>query len=314
MRYTTLLPALAALCSVQAQQIDGYRYWFDDNIAGSVTTDVGATDELALTANWPTGSMISGHHLASYQVRDTNGMWSVPRTHYFTRGNQAISGYRYWVNDDMDAITTGSVSPSMMLSLNTVIDPGGLEKDYNIITIQFRDADGEWSVPSTYAFVKNTGLVNGYEYWIDDNIADRISGSIGPNGIVDLIADLATSVPAGEHLFTIRFSGANGTWSVPLSSTFSSTVNVSELPGIDRLVLFPNPADDHIILAVEMSRPQVLRLTLVDGSGRIIGPVQNSSAVASERLTLSTASLTAGHYLLHIEGEVGRTTLPFMVR
>ncbi|HRH37041.1 MAG TPA: hypothetical protein PK760_01775, partial [Flavobacteriales bacterium] len=130
MRSTFLLPALAALCSVQAQQINGYRYWFDDNTNSLVSTTVTAVPELTITANWPTGSMDPGYHHVSIQVRDSNGDWSVPRTSLFTRGAHVITGYRYWVNDDASNVMTGSIGPNLVVTLNNLIDPGTLTDDH----------------------------------------------------------------------------------------------------------------------------------------------------------------------------------------
>lgn len=307
-----LLPALAAMCSVQAQQINGYRYWFDDNAASAVTTSVAVTDELTLVANWPTGAMAPGYHMVSYQVRDTNGDWSVPQTKHFTRSGKVLTGYRFWVNDDVATLTTASIGPNALVDLNGLIDPGTLTKDYNTVTLQFRDADGEWSVPTTALFVKNAGLVNGYEYWIDDEIADLTSGSIGPNGVVDLLADLPTGVPAGDHTFTIRFSGANGTWSVPLTTAFSSTVSVEELPGITDLLLFPNPVTDQLGLRMNSDAARTLQLEVLDLSGALVRDLSTWSVAGTMHRNWDISTLASGSYLLRITGEHGTHTMRFV--
>lgn len=298
-----LLPAIAAMCSVQAQQVDGYRYWFDDNVAGMITTSVGATDELTLTANWPTGSMPPGYHRVSFQVRDTNGDWSVPQTQHFTRGNHAITGYRFWVNDGAGAITTGPIGPNALVHLNSLIDPGTLPKDYNTVTIQFVDALGEYSVPQTVLFVKNTGEVIGYEYWIDDEIADSYTGSIGPNTVVDLIADLPTGVPAGSHTFTIRFSSANGTWSIPLTTAFESFVGIEELPGVTDLILFPNPVTDQLGLRLNADEARTLNLQVLDVSGAVVQDLSTWSVSGTTHRNWDISALASGSYLLRITDE-----------
>jgi hypothetical protein len=300
MRSVFLLPAFAAMCSVQAQQIIGYRYWFDDNAASAVTTSVGATSELTLDATWPTGAMEPGYHQVSVQVRDSNGDWSVPRTQYFVRGNHAITGYRFWVNDNVGSITTGSIGPNLEVNLNSLIDPGTLPKDFNTVTIQFRDADGEWSVPTTSTFVKNAGEVNAYEYWIDDDIANSTNTSIGPSGVVNLIADLPTGVPAGTHFFTIRFSGTNGTWSVPLTTQFNSFVSIEELPGISDLLLFPNPTNGQLALRLTSANAEQLRLTVLDATGRTVRAEENWTPTGTAIRTWDLADLAAGAYGLRI--------------
>lgn len=300
------------MCCAQAQQIDGYRYWFDDNVVSAVTTSVGATSELMLAANWPTGAMEPGYHRVTFQVRDSNGDWSVPRTQYFIRGNHVITGYRFWVNDNVANITTGSIGPNMVVNLNSLIDPGTLPKDYNTITIQFNEADGEWSAPLTSVFVKNAGEVNGYEYWIDDNIADSYTSSIGPAGVVDLIADLPTGVPAGTHFFTIRFSSTNGTWSVPLTTQFESFVGIDELPGISELLLFPNPVTDALGVRLNTTEARQLDLQLLDAQGRVVRSLSSWSVDGSAYRNWDISDLASGSYLLRISDGSGVANLPFV--
>lgn len=307
-----LLPAFAAMCSVQAQQIDGYRYWFDDNTAGAVTATVGATPELTLNASWPTGAMEPGYHRVSIQVRDNSGDWSVPQTRYFTRGNHAITGYRYWVNDNAGTITTGSIGPNMEVTLNSLIDPGTLPNDFNIVTIQFNDADGEWSVPTTSTFVKNTGEVNGYEYWIDEDIVNSTNASIGPDAVVDLIADLPTGTTSGAHTFTIRFSSANGTWSGPLTTEFSFFTAIDELPDISDLLLFPNPATDEMGLRLETDKAHTLSLQIVDDAGVVVRDLPSWNVSGSTYRNWDIGDLASGSYLLRIASGTGTSNIRFV--
>jgi hypothetical protein len=312
MRSAMLLPALAAMCGAQAQQIDGYRYWFDDDLAGAQTTTVPPTNELSLAASWPTGTMEPGHHRVSYQVRDTDGVWSVPRTHYFTRGNQAITGYRYWVNDNTAAVTNGTVVPGMAVDLNALIDPGTLTKDLNRVTIQFVDADGTYGAPLTVPFTAHSGLVNGYQYWIDDAIANATSGAIGPNDVVDLLADLPTGLPAGSYTITIRFSGANGTWSVPLSSTFDSFVGIAELPGVTDLLLFPNPVTDQLGLRLNSDAHRTLQLEVLDLRGAVVADLSTWNVSGTMQRQWDISALASGSYLLRVTGEQGAWTTRFV--
>ena len=312
MRTLFLLPVIASMCSVQAQQINGYRYWFDDAPASAVTTTVASATELSLTANWPTGAIEPGYHRVSIQLRDSNGDWSVPQTQYFIRGNHAITGYRYWVNDETGNITTGSISPGMDVTLNSLIAPGTLPNDFNTVTIQFNDADGEWSVPYSAVFVKNTGEVNGFEYWIDDAIGSSTSGSIGPSVIVDLIDDLPTGTSSGTHFFTIRFRGTNGGWSVPLTTQFESFVGIDELPGISNILLFPNPVTDQVTLRLDASVSSAYEVSLWDAAGRMIVAPAPWSLQGLAHRSWDTSILSAGSYTIRISSSDHAVSIPFI--
>lgn len=284
----------------QAQQINGYRYWFDGDDGNVVTSTVSSTPELTLAAAWPTTGLAPGFHTVSFQVRDTNGDWSVPHSTLFSRSASDVTGYRYWVNDDVANLVTGAIGPDAVADLNGVVDAGTLTGDYNLVTVQFRDADGEWSVPKLASFVKGTGAVNGYEYWIDDDVANLTSGSIGPDEVVDLIADLPLGITTGTHTFAIRFSSVNGTWSVPLTAQFESFTGIAELPGVTDLLLFPNPVTDQLGLRLETDAARNLQLRVLDLSGSVVLDLDTWAVHGQAYRNWDLSALASGSYTLQI--------------
>lgn len=225
---------------------------------------------------------------------------------------QTINEYRWWLNDDIAAVTMASIAPAMDATLSTTLGLPSLNEDFSTITVQFKDSNGEWSVPHTVLFVKGTGMVNGYEYWIDDAIASSTSGTIGPNTVADLIADLPTNTTPGDHVFTIRFSSANGTWSVPLSSAFSFTVGVEELPGLSDLLVFPNPATDQLGLRLNSDGSRTLRLDVLDLSGQQVLALDQWAVQGSGWRNWDISGLADGTYLLWITDEQGSWATRFV--
>lgn len=295
-----LAPALAG-----AQQIDAYRYWYDDNAASATTTTVAATPLLHLNTALPTGSLGAGYHRVSLQVRDTDGTWSVPRTSTFVRTSGLVNSYRYWLNDDPSTVATASITPGATFSLVNDLAASPLERFFNLVTIQFHESDGRYSVPVTKPFVRGSGAVNGYEYWTDDAIADRISGTIGPSGMVDLIADLVVPPEAGDHLFTIRFSSVNASWSVPLSSTYSYYVGIDELPGLTDLLLFPNPATAQLGLRLNSDAGRTLQVEVVDLAGQRVLDLGSWAVAGTTWRNWDISGLASGAYLLRVTGDKG---------
>ncbi len=225
---------------------------------------------------------------------------------------QTITIYRWWINDDIATLTTASIAPATEANLIATLDLPPLTKDHNTITLQFKDNNDEWSVPRTTWFTKRTGAVNGYEYWINDAITNATTGAIGPNTIVDLIDDLPTGLPGGTHTFTIRFSGASGTWSVPLTTSFSSTVGLDELPGISDLLLFPNPVNDALGLRLNAAGSKQLYLQLLDAQGRVIRDLPTWITTGSGYRNWDISDLSAGSYLLRISDGNGATSMRFV--
>ena len=217
---------------------------------------------------------------------------------------QTITEYRWWLNDDLSTLTNVTVAPDADLELAADIDLPLLDKDRNMITIQFKDSDGEYGSPITRMFTRSTGMVNGYEYWIDDDIANSQNGSIGPSMVVDLIADLPTNMAAGDHTFTIRFRGESGTWSVPHSTTFSVITSIEEIPGLTEVVIFPNPVTDQLGIRISATEVQTLGVEILDLSGRSIQRSGQWNVIGTDQEYFDVSSLSRGQYILRLsEGE-----------
>ena len=313
MRIIALLLTAFAVGQSSAQDITQYRYWYNDDVANAVTQTVGETPELALATTLPTGTMEPGFHRITMQFNDGQN-WSAPLTQVFKRSSSAITGYRYWFNDDPSTLTTASVTPNATVHLNDLLSTIPTESHYNRVTMQFMDADGEYSAPITRTYVRGVGPVSGYEYWIDDDIAGRTSGNVGPANVVDLIADLPTNTIPGEHLFTIRFKGDPDGWSVPLTTEYSFVVGLEELPGLSDLLLFPNPTDGQLVLRLSTTEAQQLKLTVLDATGRVVRAEENWTANGTAMRTWDLADLPAGTYGLLIRREGHQVMLPFAKR
>lgn len=225
---------------------------------------------------------------------------------------QTITGYRWWLNDDVSTLVTAIVTSAPEVELNAALALPALTKDFNTITLQFKDSNDAWSVPETRLFTKSTGEVDAYEYWIDDAIANSTTNPIGPGNVVDLITDLPTGLPAGSYIFTIRFSGANGTWSVPLIAAFSSNVSVAELPGLTDVLIFPNPVTDQLGLRLNSDAARSLKLEVLDLSGAVVSDLNTWSVSGTTYRNWDISDLSSGNYMLRITGEHGAWTTRFV--
>jgi hypothetical protein len=305
-------PLLLAAITAHGQSIDAYRYWFDDASASAVTTPVAPTPELVLSTNLPTGTMEPGYHRFTLQVRDDAGFWSVPHTTYFVRNSGMMNAYRYWLNDDVSTLVNTDLTPGSTVDLNTLLATSGMDRPFNLVTLQFREADGTWSAPITQAFSRNSGPVDGYEYWIDDEIDERVTTSISAANVVDLIAELPVPTEWGDLLFTIRFRSTNGEWSVPLSSTFSFFTSIDELPGISDLLLFPNPATQELGLRLNSNGTHTLHLEVLDLGGRVVRDLSSWGVHGSTYRTWDISDLARGSYLLRLSDGYRTRSIPFI--
>ena len=305
------LLTVGSLNTIRAQTITGYRYWFDDDAAGATSVSVTGSPEYTLNATLEATALAPGHHRVTMQLQDSNGDFSVPITSLFTQRGAAIAGYRYWFDDDADNATEVDVTGTGDYTLSASLEATALANGYHRVSMQLRDGIGEYGVPVTTTFVQRGVTVSGYEYWIDDDIAARVSGSIGPDEVVDLAAALPTNTTPGQHLFTIRFSEEQDGWSVPLSSEFTFVVGLEELPGLSDLLLFPNPTNGQLALRLTSADGDQLYVSILDATGRVVRAEENWSPTGTAIRVWDLADLAAGSYGLRIASGDRQSTLRF---
>lgn len=309
---TAALALVAGLPALQAQNITGYRYWFNDDAASATVVSLTAAPvaDAQLTLN--SATLPPGPHLATIQFLDANGHWGAPWTSHFVQRGTTVDAIEYWFNDEAADAITANVTPGAAPLITAPLAAAALPPGLHTVTVRTIDAQGERSVPYTVHFTRNGGAINGYEYWIDEAIADRTSGGIGPAGTVDLVASLPVPTTEGDHLFTIRFRDEEGGWSVPLSSTFSFIVGIEEIPGLSNYLLFPNPVSDQLALRVDASEARALRIAVLDAAGRMVQQLGDRQAAGTVHQSWDVSMLAAGSYLLRITSGEHAIQLPFV--
>jgi len=305
------LLTVGSLNPMRAQTITGYRYWFDDDAANATSVPISGGAEYTLTASLEATALDPGYHRVTMQLQDSNGDYGVPLTSLFAQRSTTIAGYRYWFDDDAANATEVAVAGADVYTLSASLEATALANGYQRVTIQLKDAIGEYSSPITSTFVQRGTIVDGYEYWIDDDIAARVSGTIGPAGVVDLVASLPTNTTNGEHLFTIRFREEQDGWSVPLTSEFTFIVGLEELPGLSDLLLFPNPTNGQLALRLTSADGDQLYVSILDATGRVVRAEENWTPTGTAVRTWDLADLAAGTYGLRIVSGDRHSTLRF---
>lgn len=307
--YTLLL--VLAVGAAHAQNITEYRYWYNDDVANRITQTVAPTTVFSLAATLPTTGLEPGFHRITMQFNDGEE-WSSPLTRVFKRHGSTITGYRYWLNDDPSTSSTVSITADATVQLNGLLSNVTTDRHFNFVTIQFVDADGEYSTPITRTYVQGIWPVSGYEYWVDDDIASRTSGTIEPADVVDLIAELPTNTTSGDHLFTIRFKGEPDGWSVPLTTEYSFSTAIAELPGLTNVIVFPNPTAEQIGVRMTTEGARQLEVSVLDAKGALVQqfPTWNISGTAYRNW--SVENLSSGKYFLRLSDGTNSWTTPFM--
>ncbi len=306
--------AMLGLGHAEAQNITGYRYWFNDNVAAATVVNLSPTPVADQNLSFNSSTLPVGHHLVTLQFRDADGLWGAPWTSLFAQRGTTVNALEYWFNDDVANSTTVDVTPSAAPLMTGPLASNSLEVGFHTVTVRTVDGRGERSVPYSVGFARNGGAITGYEYWVDDAFADRSSADIGPAGTVDLIAALPVPTTEGDHLFTIRFRDSDGEWSVPLSSTFNFFVGLEEISGVSNYLLFPNPVSEQLSLRVDATQATNLQIQVIDASGRMVQILENWYVSGSVHRSWDISSLARGTYMLRITSAERSVHLPFVIQ
>lgn len=297
---------------MQGQNITGYRYWFNDDVDAATVVDLAPQPEAEAELVLNSAALPFGHHLATIQFRDADGHWGAPWTEHFTRKGGTVNTLEYWFDDAIGASSTMSITPGEVAQIDAQLDISALPVGFHTVSARTIDAQGERSVPYTIGFARNGGLVTGYEYWIDDAIADRTGGSAGPASVVDLVANLPVPTTDGPHTFTIRFRDADGGWSVPLSSTFNFILGLDEIPGVAEYLVFPNPTTDQLALRLNATEQADLLVSILDATGRTVRDLGNWTALGTVYRNWDISTLSRGSYQLWISDRDRQIRIPFV--
>jgi predicted secreted protein len=149
---------------------------------------------------------------------------------FFTMNSYAqnkITGYQYAFNDGQN-IQFVNVSPTNNFHLDTDLDVSSLESIINTIHIRFLDEAGNWSSIVSKIFIKPLDgdgtedvKITSYEYFFNDDIANKKSVSVNSTDELHLITDMDISSLSGIiNTLNIRFKDSQGRWSPLISKLF----------------------------------------------------------------------------------------------
>ncbi len=229
--------------------------------------------------------------------------------------SQTITSYRYWFDDNASAANTVTVSGVQDLTLNATMDASTLGKGYHLATLQFKDNNDRWGAPVTSTFVITAADLVAREYWFDDDVSTLQTVSVTATQVLNVTTLIdASMLGEGPHTVTLRSTDAIGNWSVPLTQAFDVMVGIEEIPGLESVVLMPNPADDQVQLRFDARTDVDLTYDVVDASGRNVRGMERVNISASVSRTIDVSAFAPGVYQLRLIGANGVKCMPFIKR
>lgn len=215
---------LFPLLSFTQTTIIGFEYWFDNEVANKISTNV-TSPSLSLTINDKvnTNSLKDGLHLINLRSWDNNLKYSSVITEFFykntltTASNKMITAYEYWLDNYPKNIN--SVTPNTVLQLNAIVDFSAIQDGLHVFNLRCTDDAGNWSSVVTDFFYKkaSSSITNkkmtAYQYWNDNDFANAVTENVTHAEIFNLNKTIDYSNLAdGLHVFNIRFKDDTEKW------------------------------------------------------------------------------------------------------
>lgn len=182
---------------------------------------------------------------------------------------------------------------------------------YNIVRKMLPDANGtllktpqptDDNIDSTYTF---TYAVNGNP---------RFYGSFDRVGVVAYIQNTAT-----REIIQAAYASANGEWSKASTWINDSAYAVDQnVPNECRqeaaadVRLYPNPVNETATLSFRPLNSNRLTVSIINIQGRVMSRQTVQGTTETQTLTLPTAGLTEGLYIVRIESTDGRTSIKLL--
>ena len=211
---------------VPVSPIKGYEYWLDDNYSGKTVNQSSAANPVfAVNID----GLSSGVHYFNCRVFNERGeygnpvrkMFYIPRTDY--NPDAQLASAEYWLDDDYSnkvSVQTSNTNQSF------TIDVSQLSSGVHYFNYRAFDSDGRAGtiVREMFYLAQSQDVVEAeyleYEYWIDDNTADKVTGT-GVTAEYMFSIDIS-SLSAGIHTFNFRAKNVLDQW----SETFVEEFNV----------------------------------------------------------------------------------------
>lgn len=141
------------------------------------------------------------------------------------------------------------------------------------------------------------------------------TGGVGPytySWTSGATTDTATNLAEGTYDVTITdFNGCSVTETVTIDAT--GIERTWQAAGLSQWQLSPNPAQDQVMIRIELEQPQAMSLQLIDQQGRVVRQQQVSRKQQYQQ-SWNLSKLSAGFYSLQVMTEQGRAQRRLIVR
>ena len=184
---------------------------------------------------------------------------------------------------------------------------------YNIVRKMLPNANGT-PLKTPHPTATDSETTYAYTYTVEGS--PRFYGSLDRVGVVAYIQNAGT-----KEIIQAAYASANGGWS-QISTWINdsayridpnvTTPNESQREAAADVRLYPNPAGETATLSFRPLNGQRLTVSIINMQGRVLSRQAVQGSTDLQTLTLPTANLTEGLYLVCIESPDGRTSVQLL--
>ncbi|TRX36371.1 hypothetical protein FNW21_13780, partial [Flavobacterium restrictum] len=145
---------------------------------------------------------------------------------------QNIVQYEYWYDSNYGSTTLVNNSSGSTMDLNTSLSgTSGLLPGLHAVNFRAKDTDGKWSSAITEQFYATGNWnIDTYEYWFDDDYANKITNTVTGTQNYILTSNLNTSaVGYGSHALNFRAKDSAGKWSIVFKEFFFKSIGGAQM-------------------------------------------------------------------------------------
>ena len=210
--------------------LKGYEYWLDDDYSGKQTGTSNVSNPM-LTID--ISSLKSGVHYFNFRAYNERGEYGNPVREMFyipqanPNTNAQLSKAEYWLDDDYASKVTVENSNTEQAYTIDISQLGPGVHYFNYRAFDNEGNPGSWIREFfylTYGEQTSTSDKIDYEYWIDDNTANKVTGS-GTGSEYMFSIDVAGLAP-GKHTFNFRAKNVLDQWGDVFTEEFEITDDV----------------------------------------------------------------------------------------
>ncbi|MCO5252143.1 MAG: hypothetical protein M9949_12105 [Candidatus Kapabacteria bacterium] len=233
-RILLCLLLLIIVANTNANHIDKWLYWFDDDFDSAVETILDEPVELLVIdtiIDVEVANLNVGVHRLNFMFRDTADNWKIlSRNFYYLPDDYGqLSSYEYWLDGVITNKIKVNITETNFFIWDGNIDVTGLPLGLHFVTVRFKTNANMYSIPLTRMFYRTQSLpatnqIVTYQYWFGNDYTNGDTVNIAGEEFFFLDDKIDFSnLTHGLNSFTVRFKDSGELWSIPLTRYFYNT-------------------------------------------------------------------------------------------